>query len=1261
MGQTINVENKKLILDFGYLQNVIFKDDLKRLDNIIEKLNILSVHNYMDLINFFRGSSVDKGYICLINSNTRKGKKNSENFLDAVLRIKLNDSSQAWLEPGTYLGFYIDINLENPTLKIKNIFITQMAPEPQPFETEFGECQIEIVRFEKQIKPEQVIRECVINPYNVRQIKPLSNKFEIEKAKWSNYLSFFGWFLKLRQSNSELFLNLGHKKMIRVEKNDIRSEATKKLASLLYNDSQFAYFDLDIFTKVSEILKYKEVNVGFVDLLVDKSKDNHENLKKQLEIFVTPITANKNIENVHGDKEALIDFSYSKKTDVNIFNLILNWIGDAEEEVSLYDYVVNTKTAFINYFQKKELQSFIKAHQNLVVKKCFVELNNDITESDLAKLNLGYVAFIGAGEDALLDRMREVLKKVSTGQSKNPYLINYLFNTDLISFNNDDIKIDESINYFNNLNDEQKLAVNKALNTKDIFILQGPPGTGKTQVISEIVSQFAKRGQKVLISSQSNDAIQNVLERIPTDVNINSVRFINKSYNKQENLFGIDDIVFNHYKLLDQEITSNVDFDDSRLTKFYQLRRQLENLILNSQGMHETRNNIRVLKKENAKLESEIAKAKDDKLNISKIRVENDNEKFQANNLINALNDMVFDVTVENTRLITRVFDRDISNDFFTLVMKLNYTFSSTSNVCSMFDEIFAYIKTRDENFNKYESILSNLNLLSKNEKENGKEINLLKHEMEYLMNEIYKNEFYREFDGITKLYVAKLENELYNYEFELIETGNEEFIDNKIKEANVKINANEVKINSLMKKLSVIDSELDVEIKKLNKEFKFDLSLLDPDMENIAKVKLNSIEDNLKNKKRRKEFIGPLINDINKYYKNNYQSKDNDGRMSYDAKKYHATVFDNLVNVFALTLTSPDKFRTNPRSKMFEYGIEEVSLKFVDVDVVVVDEASKANLLELFMALMYGKTLILVGDYRQLPPIINIHNDNVEMVNQKYKKNFYYDSIVKLLEDSPFKNLIASNNKGMTSTLKLQYRSHRDIVNVMNYFYGQELKSHPDVDTTKKHFISIKNKSRKLIDDRSAAYWVDSSKDQNEELYFEKSEGYSNSLYNELEIKIIMNLLKKINADIKLKNLKEKPTVAIINFYSLQMKKMKKEFEKISTQIDALNVTIDTVDAFQGREADYVFVSLVRNPKSLNNEVGREFLKRYERINVAFSRARKLLVIVGARRSVSELMVDLPDYNNPNIINSRAVYDDIFSMLWNKNATLTTKDILEE
>ncbi|KAJ3615459.1 hypothetical protein Zmor_016401 [Zophobas morio] len=171
------------------------------------------------------------------------------------------------------------------------------------------------------------------------------------------------------------------------------------------------------------------------------------------------------------------------------------------------------------------------------------------------------------------------------------------------------------------------------------------------------------------------------------------------------------------------------------------------------------------------------------------------------------------------------------------------------------------------------------------------------------------------------------------------------------------------------------------------------------------------------------------------------------------------------------MTLTSPDKFKTNPRSKIFDYGIEEISLKYVDVDVVIVDEASKANLLELFMALMYGKILILVGDYRQLPPIINIHNESVDKVNAKYKKNFSYEAIVRLLEDAPFKNLIASNNHDMITTLKLQYRSHRDIVSVMNYFYGQELKSDPIVDSTKQHELVINNSNQNLINKRSAVY----------------------------------------------------------------------------------------------------------------------------------------------------------------------------------------------
>ena len=68
------------------------------------------------------------------------------------------------------------------------------------------------------------------------------------------------------------------------------------------------------------------------------------------------------------------------------------------------------------------------------------------------------------------------------------------------------------------LNQSQKQAVMKALNTENICLIQGPPGTGKTSVIKEIVGQIIKRdikmtdSPKILIVSQSHTAVDNILE-----------------------------------------------------------------------------------------------------------------------------------------------------------------------------------------------------------------------------------------------------------------------------------------------------------------------------------------------------------------------------------------------------------------------------------------------------------------------------------------------------------------------------------------------------------------------------------------------------------------------------------------------------------------------------------------------------------------------------------------------------------------------------
>jgi KaiC/GvpD/RAD55 family RecA-like ATPase len=63
-------------------------------------------------------------------------------------------------------------------------------------------------------------------------------------------------------------------------------------------------------------------------------------------------------------------------------------------------------------------------------------------------------------------------------------------------------------------NDKQISAISKALSENTITTILGPPGTGKTAVIAEIASQIASRGQRVLISSQSNLAVDNALERV---------------------------------------------------------------------------------------------------------------------------------------------------------------------------------------------------------------------------------------------------------------------------------------------------------------------------------------------------------------------------------------------------------------------------------------------------------------------------------------------------------------------------------------------------------------------------------------------------------------------------------------------------------------------------------------------------------------------------------------------------------------------------
>ena len=83
--------------------------------------------------------------------------------------------------------------------------------------------------------------------------------------------------------------------------------------------------------------------------------------------------------------------------------------------------------------------------------------------------------------------------------------------------------------------DSQQIAIKNGIKAKDFYLVWGPPGTGKTTVILEWVNYFASQGKKVLISSQNNKAVDNVLERLPEEIRENSIRIGNEDKIQENN------------------------------------------------------------------------------------------------------------------------------------------------------------------------------------------------------------------------------------------------------------------------------------------------------------------------------------------------------------------------------------------------------------------------------------------------------------------------------------------------------------------------------------------------------------------------------------------------------------------------------------------------------------------------------------------------------------------------------------------------------
>lgn len=253
-------------------------------------------------------------------------------------------------------------------------------------------------------------------------------------------------------------------------------------------------------------------------------------------------------------------------------------------------------------------------------------------------------------------------------------------------------------------------------------------------------------------------------------------------------------------------------------------------------------------------------------------------------------------------------------------------------------------------------------------------------------------------------------------------------------------------------------------------------------------------------------------------------------------------------------------------------------STKDIDYDYVIVDEVARANSLDLLIPIIKGKKIILVGDHKQLPPLINTEIDRVLRNDEEIEEGL----VDRYIKESLFGRLFEEVPYSRKMMLNTQYRMNKQIGDLISeLFYNGELKTGIDI---KNDFEFYKNQSLVYIDVKGNQLKTESA-----------------SYKNIQECEAIIQKLEELNSC--LEEYKEKVSVGIISFYKAQVQLLKKEI--INTRFENLDIQVGTVDSFQGLEKDVIFLSSVRTK-------GIGFIANPNRLNVSVSRAKKLFVLFG-------------------------------------------------
>ena len=347
------------------------------------------------------------------------------------------------------------------------------------------------------------------------------------------------------------------------------------------------------------------------------------------------------------------------------------------------------------------------------------------------------------------------------------------------------------------------------------------------------------------------------------------------------------------------------------------------------------------------------------------------------------------------------------------------------------------------------------------------------------------------------------------------------------------------------------------------------------------TRLRKSKFTDNSADDKLRGEFA--------KHLEKSAKSLRHPREMPQMAKLYH-----RRINVVGATLIETGKEIKEGMSWKNKIHDTTGIAKF---DTVIVDEVSKATPPELFLPALRGGRLVLVGDHKQLPPMLKLFSGDylsekewAEKVGVPPEKLDIESTLFERLWERHSK-LPVPQSQRPAAKLTMQYRMHKQIQGLVEQFYT-------DGEGTLECGLKPEQMAKMAVAESGIfsnhAVWVDTANDA-----VEQRDG--TSFVNNNEAGIVRKLLAALPGG---KNL----SVGVITFYGAQLDKLRRECEDEFSEKFPGKLIFGTVDRFQGRECDVVICSLVR--KNKHGTIG--FAQKANRINVAFSRARRLLCIVG-------------------------------------------------